>query len=75
MQTILAAFIGAPGPFELLIIGLILAVMVVPVVVVLILVSKNRGGRPRDAGLSCPDCGARLSETDENCPSCGRVIM
>ena len=65
----------APGPWELLIIAFILGITVIPVIVVLIIVFKSRSSAGGTGSLRCPDCRGELSETDEDCPACGRAIM
>ena len=70
---LLAGYMGAPGPFELLILGsLCLAFIVVPIGVVFgVLVWSRR----RNADLpQCPDCGRRVSPVAESCPGCGRPL-
>jgi len=65
------AFLGAPGPIELL----ILATMALLFGgLIFVIVKASSGNRP-PAGDFCPDCGARLADSDEDCPHCGRVIM
>ena len=63
---------GAPGPMEMLIIGLIcLLFLAVPVVVVvLVLVLSRRGPNV----VPCPYCGAPAPPWAEFCPNCGRSM-
>jgi hypothetical protein len=62
---------AAPGPFELLIIGLVcLLPIIVGIVLAVVLISRSR--LPTNPDLQpCPDCGRRLSPRAASCPHCG----
>ncbi len=66
-----------PGPLELAIIGLILAVPLVVVVgvVVAVVASRSRGGGPAGNLIPCPDCGRMVSPHAVQCPQCGRPMQ
>ncbi|MHC4175936.1 MAG: hypothetical protein ACYSWU_00410 [Planctomycetota bacterium] len=75
----LFAFFGAPGPIELIIIGLIclafVGVIVVAVVIPLAVSKKNRSDMAANPNLfPCPDCGNWVSRQAPNCPKCGRAL-
>ena len=63
----------APGPMEMLILGIMclgfLAVVVVVVVVVVMAGRQNRGGV-----VPCPHCSAPTPPWAEFCPNCGRPM-
>lgn len=62
------AFIGFPGPMELLIITFILGV---PIVVVLGVLWLTLADRQRPSMLPCPHCGAAAPRWAQFCPNCG----
>lgn len=66
-----------PGPLELLIIALILLVPLLAVVgvVVAVVASRSRGGRPAGNLIPCPDCGRMVSPHAVQCPQCGRPMQ
>ncbi len=66
-----AMFVGAPGIFELLILGVICGGPVIAVVLLLILRPwQNRGNL-----AACPDCGHFVSLLAKACPKCGRPLQ
>ena len=64
-----------PGPFELLIIGIILIVPLagtLAIIFALLYVLKIGPFQPNNPNLHpCPDCGHRVSVRATNCPKCG----
>lgn len=62
------AFLGFPGPVELMIIGVMLLVPVA-IVVALIRSRKPLGNNPNLR--PCPDCGRFVSLRATTCPQCG----
>ena len=69
----------APGPIELIIIGLIclvfLGAIVAAVVISLAVSKKNRPDAAANPNLfPCPDCGHWVSRQAPNCPQCGRTL-
>jgi hypothetical protein len=72
------AFIGMPGPIEMLILGLVCLAPVAVVVVCLIVfgISKRSGPGPTPSPnlYPCPDCGHQVSHLAESCPKCGRPL-
>lgn len=75
----LVAFVGMPGPLEMLIIGVLcLGVPAVAVVIVVFALaqSKRAGVNPAQNPnlVPCPDCGRFVSRLAPNCPQCGRPL-
>ena len=66
------AYFGAPGPLEMLILGIMclgfLALVVALVLVVVMASRQNRGA------VACPHCGAPMPPWAEFCPNCGRPM-
>ncbi len=70
---------GAPGPLELLILGLIclvfLGVIVAAVVIPLVISRRSGSGGAGHPNLyPCPDCGNLVSFQAPSCPKCGRKL-
>ena len=66
------SFFGAPGPMEMLIIGLMcLMFLAVPAIVITVVLVANRR---RPNVVPCPHCGAAAPPWAEFCPSCGQPI-
>lgn len=68
-------FIGAPGPLEILIILVILAIPVgvaVGIFVLIKLLASKGGGENL---VPCPDCGRQVSRLAVSCPQCGRPLQ
>ncbi len=65
---------GMPGPFEMLII-LALGVMIfgVPLVILVLLISKGKPAGSR-AGPACPSCGGWTVPQANYCQSCGKTL-
>lgn len=68
------AFIGMPGPLELIIIVAVLAAIVAAVVIAVR--AGSGGARPMDNPnlYPCPDCGRMVSRQAPTCPQCGRPL-
>jgi hypothetical protein len=67
------AIFGLPGIFELLIIAVFVLVPIALVVVVAVLLTRNRKPGPEHPHLTpCPDCGRLISRRATSCPHCGR---
>lgn len=67
------AFIGVPGPLEILI---VLFMCGGPVIVALILVYflAIRPQQQKGELIACPDCGHEVSTRAESCPNCGAPL-
>ena len=75
----LVAFIGMPGPLELLILGVpCLGVIVVVVVVVMYAMTQSKKTGENSSQnpnlVPCSDCGRLVSRLAANCPQCGRPL-
>ena len=71
----LAAAFGMPGPFELLILAMIVGVPIVVVVAVLAISTSKKTGPPMAGNLTpCPDCGNAVSIRAQTCPHCGALL-
>ena len=69
----------APGPLELLLIGLACVVPVVAVVAIVIVLAASKKSGPSSADnpnlYPCPDCGRMVSRQAPACPQCGKPLV
>ena len=63
------AFFGVPGPIELIVIGLMLAV---PILIVVLATNRKKDGPVERNMIACPDCGRMNSASDKFCSQCGK---
>jgi len=67
----------APGPLEMLILGLVCFGPLVAIAVVVVVLAFTKTGRTSGNPnlVPCPDCGRRVSRFAEACPNCGRPLL
>lgn len=76
----MTAFFGFPGPFELLIIGLICVLLfAVPVIILVVVLSWSRKTNPPsqaapDERKRCPECGEWIIAQAIKCRFCGATL-
>jgi len=72
----MVAFItGAPGPVELLIVGLMCVVPLAAAVVVIVVVLLSQKKGPAAVKLPpCPECGQPIVPEATTCPQCGHDL-
>ncbi len=63
-----------PGPFEMLIILFILAVLVVPVLILIVLLAAGKLGSSKRNYPPCSSCGGWTHPNTRYCPHCGNPI-
>ncbi len=71
----LTAAVHMVGPIELLVVGLVLLLLLLPIVGVIALVWVFVRQRQSDAAnphlMQCPDCHSAVSTHASSCPKCG----
>lgn len=74
MNSLLAFF--SPGPFELLILMMLVGVLLAALVLVLFVSRSRKDPAARNPNLApCPDCGNYVSHQAPACPKCGRPLL
>jgi hypothetical protein len=69
------AFLGMPGPFEMLIILAILALLGLPLIILFVgLSSAERKRAAPHAGPTCPKCGGWTVPQASFCQWCGNTL-
>lgn len=67
------AFVGVPGPVELICIFVMLALLVTPVILIVVLLSRSRRAKP--SWTPCPSCGELVAPGARFCPQCGKPLV
>ncbi len=69
----------SPGPWELIILFTIVALLFAPIVIAVVLLigvlSKRKTPENNPNLVSCPDCGQLVSLSAAACPQCGRPFQ
>ena len=71
-KVMLAAFIGLPGVFEILI---IVTMCGAPIIVALILLLVFKPWQNKADARPCPGCGQPVSALAKACPNCGKPLQ